>query len=54
MVLNFDRNPSRTIDEKLDSLIQNIQLALNEIENRLDAQDKRLDEIQKQVDSIGP
>lgn len=54
MVLNYDRNPNRTIDEKLDSLMLNLQLAFNEVENKFKEMDKRLDELQKKVDSIGP
>ena len=30
MVINYDRNPDLTTDQKLNSLIENIQLALNE------------------------
>lgn len=30
MIINYDRRPRSTIDEKLQSLIESIQLALNE------------------------
>lgn len=53
MIINYDRNPNRTIDEKLDSLLQNLQLALNEIEDRLQKQEKRIEELRKAVDSLG-
>jgi len=53
MVLNYDRNPARTTDEKLDSLMQNMQLALNEIDDRLDKLEKHLEKLQKTVDSMG-
>lgn len=53
MVINFDRNPNRSTDEKLDSLIISIQLALNEIENSLHDMDKRLADMQKEIDEMG-
>lgn len=53
MVLNYDRNPNRTTDEKIESLIENIQLALNEINDKLVDQEKTLDDIRKRLDSIG-
>lgn len=53
MVLNYDRNPNRTTDEKLESLMMNLQLALNEINDRLDRIEKKYDEIQNAVESIG-
>ncbi len=53
MVITYDRNPNRTQDEKLESLIQNLMLAFSEIENRLDQQDKRIEELTKQLESIG-
>lgn len=30
MIVNYDRNPALSIDQKLQSLLDNIQLALNE------------------------
>lgn len=30
MVIGYDKNPNLTIDQKLSSLIESIQLALNE------------------------
>ena len=30
MVIKYDKNPSLTVDEKLDSLVENVQLALGE------------------------
>lgn len=33
MIINYDRRPDATIDEKLQSLIESISLALNEKAN---------------------
>ena len=30
MIVSYDKNPNLTIDQKLESLIENITLALNE------------------------
>lgn len=31
MIINYDRNPTATVDQKLQSLIESIMLALNEV-----------------------
>lgn len=33
MLINFDRNPRLTINEKLQSLIESIQVAMNEMQS---------------------
>ena len=38
MNINYDRNPGLTVDQKLNSLIESIQLALNEKANAVDLQ----------------
>jgi chaperonin cofactor prefoldin len=45
MVVNFDRNQNLTTDQKLQSLLESVQLALNEI-------DTRFDEISKAVKKL--
>ena len=35
MFINYDRNPSLSAEQKLDSLVESIQLSMNEIESRL-------------------
>lgn len=54
MVLNYDRDPGRSIEEKLNTLVQNLQLAFNEVEDRLDRIEKNIEKMQKEIDSIGP
>lgn len=45
MVLDYDRRPDATVDEKLQSLMENIQLALNE-----KAEVSELDKLKKIVE----
>lgn len=42
MIIGYDRNPDLTIDQKLNSLIESIQLALNE---KADAADVKAVEV---------
>lgn len=48
MVLDYDRRPDATVDEKLRSLMENIQLALNEKADIVKAEqiDKRLSAVE--------
>lgn len=47
MIINYDRRPDATVDEKLQSLIESISLALNEKANASDVEDckKKIKEI---------
>ena len=53
MVLNYDRDPKRSIEEKLNTLVMNLQLAFNEVDDRLDKIEKMLEKMQNEIDSIG-
>lgn len=53
MVLNYDRDPNRSIEEKLNTLVMNLQLAFNEVEDKLDRIEKKLEKMQNEIDSIG-
>lgn len=44
MVINYDRNPNLTTDQKLDSLIESIMLAMNE-----KADNSKVDELKKKL-----
>ena len=35
MVLNYDRNPNLTEDQKLQSLVENVQRALDELQTKV-------------------
>lgn len=47
MIINYDRRPDASIDQKLQSLIESISLALNEKANVSDVEEckKKLQEI---------
>lgn len=47
MIVNYDRNPDLTIDEKLQSLVECIQLALNE-----KADNSKIEEIKKELSKL--
>lgn len=47
MVVNFDRNQNLTTDQKLQSLLESVQLALNEIDTRFDEIDKAIKELEQ-------
>lgn len=55
MIVNYDKNPNLTVDQKLQSLLESIQMALNEIktEHYTKAEtDKLLKEIRDLVSDI--
>lgn len=47
MIVNYDRNPDLTIDEKLQSLVECIQLALNE-----KADNAKIEELKKEISKM--
>ena len=50
MIINYDRNPALTVDQKIESLIESIQLALNEKADNeiIDTLEKRLSELENE------
>lgn len=52
MIINYDRRPNATMDQKIQSLIESIQLALNEIASDMDYTKKKLEEIEKRVKAL--
>jgi len=44
MVIDYDRNPNLAPEQRIESLRENVQLALNEIQTQLDRIEKKLDE----------
>ena len=44
MIINYDRNPNLSVNQKLDSLIESIMLALNE-----KADNSNIEELKKEL-----
>lgn len=47
MIVDYDKNPSLTVDQKLQSLIESIHRALDEIRDDLDKLSKEVAEIKE-------
>lgn len=47
MIVDYDKNPSLTIDQKLQSLIDSIHRALNEVKDDIDKLSKEVEEIKE-------
>lgn len=47
MIVDYDKNPSLTIDQKLQSLIDSIHRALDEIRDDMDKLSKEVAEIKE-------
>jgi hypothetical protein len=47
MIINYDKNPALTVNDRLQSLVESMQLALNEIETHLDEIDKSIKELKE-------
>lgn len=47
MIVDYDKNPSLTIDQKLQSLIDSIHRALNEVRDDIDKLSKEVEEIKE-------
>lgn len=52
MIVQYDRNPALTTDQKLESLITSIQLALNEIQDKQHATDKKLEDLKAAIEAV--
>lgn len=49
MIINYDRNPALNTDQKLESLTENIQLALSEVESSINSLKKAIEEIKEGI-----
>ena len=47
MIINYDHNPALTVDMKLQSLVENIQLMNDEIATRLEKIEAEIKEIKE-------
>ena len=47
MIVDYDKNPSLTVDQKLQSLIDSIHRALDEVTTELDKLSKEVAEIKE-------
>lgn len=47
MIINYDKNPALTEDQKLQSLVDSIMLALNELQDRLYRLEKAVERIER-------
>ena len=52
MIIDYDRNPSLTEDQKLQSLIENLMLAFGETMDILNKQQKQMDATDKKIDKL--
>lgn len=52
MIINYDRRPNATMDQKIQSLIESIQLALNEIVTDLDYTNKKIDQLEQRIKAL--
>lgn len=50
MILNYDRNPVLTTDQKLLSLIESMQRALDEANNKIADLEKRIEKLEEGAD----
>ena len=49
MIIDYDRNPSANTDQKLQSLMESIQLALNELTTDMDILKKKIQELEESI-----
>ena len=42
MIINYDRNPALAVDQKLQSLMDSIQMALDELNTRIDKESSEI------------
>lgn len=52
MIIDYDRNPSLTEDQKLQSLIENLMLAFGETMDILNKQQKQIEQADKKIDKL--
>lgn len=47
MIVDYDRNPALTVDQKLQSLIESIQRQADDLTDRIEELKKRIKEIEE-------
>lgn len=52
MIIDFDHNPALTVDQKLQSLVENLMLAFGETMDLLNKQQKQMDATDKKIDKL--
>lgn len=52
MIIGYDRRPNATMDQKIQSLIESIQLALNEIVTELDYTNKKIEQLEQRIKAL--
>lgn len=52
MIIDYDRNPALTEDQKLQSLVENLMLAFGETMDLLNKQQKQMDEINGKITAL--
>jgi peptidoglycan hydrolase CwlO-like protein len=50
MIINYDRNPNLTTDQKLQSLIENVQKAFDETMQELDSLKKEIQKLNERTE----
>lgn len=50
MIINYDRNAALSTDEKLQSLVNTLQLAFNEVMDETDKLKKEIEVLRKKVE----
>ena len=48
MLIDYDHNPAASTDEKLRSLVESIQMALNEITSEIRALERKIEELERE------
>lgn len=54
MIIDYDHNPKLTYDQKLQSLKESVQMALNEIKDEQTEIERKLSKLQDAIDAIAP
>lgn len=50
MIINYDRNPNLTTDQKLQSLIENVQKAFDETMQELDSLKREMQKLNERTE----
>ena len=50
MIINYDRNPNLTTDQKLQSLIENVQKAFDETMQELDSLKREIQKLNERTE----
>ncbi len=50
MIIDYDHNPNISTDQKLQSLVENLQLAYSEVASRCADLEKKVEELEKALE----